>query len=213
MVRILVFGTSADHGFWDKKGGWVQRLRKKLDKYSMQNETSYSIYNLSISGNMTEDIEARAEQEIDARANTEDLQIYMQLGGGNDSQINLETGDSIISVDEHQKYVQRCIQIAQQYTDDVVLFTGTPYDEKESYPMNWKPTHGYKNSRAREYSNTLRSISDNDNIPIVDFEKRVDSRGWRNNMLADGVHPNTEGHRLMYEVAKDELSEMGYIPL
>lgn len=32
MVQILFFGPSTTYGAWDSEGGYVQRLRKYLDK-------------------------------------------------------------------------------------------------------------------------------------------------------------------------------------
>ena len=53
MTLILVFGTSSTYGCWDEEGGWVQRLRKHLDKKQLTDKDSdlyYLVYNLGISG-------------------------------------------------------------------------------------------------------------------------------------------------------------------
>ena len=55
--RIIVFGASTSHGFWDEKGGWADRLKQCLHKRTLEEEDFYgTVYNLGISGGTTEDI-------------------------------------------------------------------------------------------------------------------------------------------------------------
>lgn len=211
MTRVLVFGSSVDHGFWGEEGGWVQRLRKDLDRYSMENKKDYSLYNLSISGDTSRRILERMETEIVPRNNSEKLHIYLEIGGGNDSQVELNTGKNWVSKDEYRKNVRACIDKAEEYAHEVVLFTSTPVDESEVYPMPWKDTHGYRNSEKQEYTEVLEEVADEKDLPLINFFKHIDPEAWKN-MLHDGVHPNTEGHRQLYRIAKKNLQEENLIP-
>lgn len=211
MTRILVFGTSIDHGFWSTEGGWVQILRRKLDKHSLNNEKDYSLYNLSISGDNTERILERMENEIQARQNKEELHIYLGLGGGNDSQVEIETGENWISKEEYRENVQACINNAEIYADKLILFTTTPVDESKVYPMNWKDTHGYLNSEKKQYTEILREVAEERDLPLVDFFSMIDEEAFKQK-LEDGVHPDTEGHRELFELAEQDLQSRGLIP-
>lgn len=211
MTRILVFGASIDHGFWSKEGGWVQILRRKLDKYSLDNEKDYSLYNLSISGDNTERILERIENEIEARDNSEGIHVYLEVGGGNDSQVELETEENWISKEKYRENVEACINVAEKYAEKVVLFTTTPVDESKVYPMPWKDTHGYLNSEKKEYTEILREISNEQELHLVDFFSKIDQEAFKQK-LEDGVHPNTEGHRILYGIAERELKEKSLIP-
>lgn len=211
MVRVLVFGSSVDHGFWGEEGGWVQRLRKDLDRFSMENEEDYSLYNLSISGDTTKRILDRIENEIQPRKNYEDLHIYLEIGGLNDSQIELETGENWIPTEEYSENIEKIIEIAQKHAEKTVLFTGRPVDESKVYPMPWKETHGYKNSEAEKYTEILRGKAEAKNLPLVDFQRSIDREEWKEK-LYDGVHPNTEGHRQLHRIAKKRLKEEKLIP-
>ena len=211
MTRILVFGASIDHGFWSKEGGWVQILRRKLDKYSLDNEKDYSLYNLSISGDNTERILERIENEIEARDNSEEIHVYLEVGGGNDSQVELETEENWISKEEYRGNVEACIDVAEKYAEKIILFTTTPVDESKVYPMPWKDTHGYLNSEKKEYTEILREISNERELPLVDFFSKIDQEAFKER-LEDGVHPDTDGHRELFEIAKEGLKERGLIP-
>lgn len=211
MTRILFFGASIDHGFWDTEGGWIQRLRRDLDRYSMENEKDYSLYNLSISGDTTERILERLENEVKARKNSEDIHIYLEVGGGNDSQVELETGENWIPRGEYQKNLQKILEIAEEHGDQIVLFTTTPVDESEVYPMPWKQTHGYLNSEKEKYTETLEEFAEENRTPVVNFFNKIDREEWKEK-LDDGVHPDTEGHEQLHKLAKKQLQEKDLIP-
>src|SRR3989338_9595652 len=71
MVQILIFGDSITYGAWDIEGGWVQRLRKYLDKKVINSnyEEYYITYNLGISGDISGDIIKRFKKETEDRLN------------------------------------------------------------------------------------------------------------------------------------------------
>ena len=211
MTRIIFFGSSIEHGFWGEKGGWVQRLRRDLDRYSLENEQDYSLYNLSISGDTTERVLDRMENEIEARKNSEGIDIYLQIGGGNDSQVNLETGENWVSREKYRENVEKCLDIAEEYADKILLFTTTPVDESRVYPIPWKETHGYLNSEKEDYTEILRQKTEDRKIPLIDLYTEINEREWEEK-LEDGVHPNTEGHKQLYRIAKNQLKEKDLIP-
>ena len=211
MVRVLVFGSSVDHGFWGEEGGWVQRLRRDLDHHSMENEDDYSLYNLSISGDTTERILDRIENEIEARENYEDIHVYLEIGGGNDSQVELETGKNWISKEEYRENIEEIIRSCEEYAEEIVLFTTTPVDESEVYPMPWKETHGYLNSQKKEYAEILEEMAEEKDLLLVNFFSELENTEWKEK-LYDGVHPDTEGHRQLYRIAKKKLKEEKLIP-
>ncbi|MCW8966211.1 MAG: hypothetical protein OQK82_05950 [Candidatus Pacearchaeota archaeon] len=54
-----------------------------------------------------------------------------------------------------------------------------------------------------EYENILKEICKKENIqfiPLFDLLKKED--------LSDGMHPNTEGHKKIYEKVKQELNKI-----
>ena len=70
--RILVFGYSIAQGYWDIEGGWVQRLRRYLDKKALESKDllpSWSIFNLGISGETIDHLLDRFDSEVKARTN------------------------------------------------------------------------------------------------------------------------------------------------
>lgn len=189
----------------------MQRLRRDLDRYSLENEQDYSLYNLSISGDTTERILGRIANEIEARKNSDGIHIYLQIGGGNDSQVNLETGENWVSREKYRENLEKILEIAEEHGEQIVLFTTTPVDESEVYPMPWKQTHGYLNSEKDDYTEILREKAGELKIPLVHLYAEIDEEKWEEK-LEDGVHPNTEGHKQLYRIAKNQLKEKDLIP-
>ena len=65
MCKVMVVcGDSITYSRGDSEGGWVQRLRKFIDK---KKNFSYTIYNLGISGNKTSDLLKNFEFEVKNR--------------------------------------------------------------------------------------------------------------------------------------------------
>ena len=78
MTQILVFGDSIDLGMWDVEGGWVQRLRRFLDKKTLADSNFYyEVYNLGISGDTAEDLLESFEFETKKRLSNGEEAIFI----------------------------------------------------------------------------------------------------------------------------------------
>ena len=73
MIEVFIFGDSIGCGKYDKKGGWACRLTEFI--YSRKKGTL--VYNLSIDGNITEDLLKRFENEVKNRVDGEDEAIFI----------------------------------------------------------------------------------------------------------------------------------------
>ncbi len=92
-INILVFGDSITYGAWDKeKGGWVNRLRLALENDDSNNY--YTIFNLGISGDVTESIKNRFDNECKIRFNKNDNTIIIFSIGISDTQ-NVKDEDRV----------------------------------------------------------------------------------------------------------------------
>ena len=67
----------------------------------------------------------------------------------------------------------------------------------------------YLNSRILEFERTLREFCEQNKVafaPIFEeFKKQLD-RG--KNLLADGLHPNNDGHELIFQLVRPELDKL-----
>jgi lysophospholipase L1-like esterase len=57
------------------------------------------------------------------------------------------------------------------------------------------------------YSGVVRALSEARNVPLVDIRAAfLARRDWRDSLCEDGIHPNGEGHRLIFEILKSKLA-------
>jgi len=210
-MRIPVFGASIERGYWDFRGGWVHRLQEDLDRYRWQEDEDYSIYNLGISGDTSQDILERIKPEIKARHNKEDLAVILRITGVNDSQVDIETGKNLVAPDKYQNNIKEIINICKDFTEDIYLIGGVPIIEEKVDPMPWKPTHAYREEEIAKYSSRLEMVSEEKNVPLIEINPEIDVESWEEYMK-DGVHPNRKGHKKIYEVTKRKLKKQGLLP-
>jgi len=146
MARILVFGDSIAHGTWDEiGGGWTNRLNVFCMKEELKNpKFNYSVYNLGISGDNSENLLERFELEIKHRLE-DDKGIIVFAIGLNDSQI----GDIEVDINKFEKNIEELIKIAIKYSSKIVFVGLNPVDESKTNPIPWDKNMFYKNERIK----------------------------------------------------------------
>ena len=207
MARILVFGDSIVYGAWDreKEGGWVQRLRKLLDeKHFIESDFDYSVYNLGVSGNTTGELLERFEFETKQRVEEgEEMIIIFQIGI-NDSQFVISQNGLRTLSEKFRENIKELISSAKKFSSKVIFIGLTPVNEEKTTPIPWNPDKIYKNENIKRNDEIIKSVCKKNNIYFVEiFEKWLKSD--YKNLLEDGLHPNSEGHKKIVEDVRDFL--------
>jgi len=202
MVQILIFGDSITYGAWDKEGGWVRRLRKFLD----ENYEDYLIYNLGISGNNTDDLIERFEFETKQRLKENDETIIIFAIGTNDSQFVHSENKNRIVLEKFKDNLQKLINLAQEFSSKIIFVGLTPVDETKTTPIPWNTDKSYKNEYIQKYNETIKNICDENKIYFIEVFEKLKETNYQE-LLEDGLHPNSVGHQKIFEVVKDFLIE------
>lgn len=209
MTQIYVFGDSVGYGAWDKEGGWVARLRKFLDKISMSGKGNlyYMLYNESISGNNTWDLLERFEFEIKQRLRERDRDdIIIFAIGGNDSRYLNKKENLQTTSEQFRENIEKLIKLARKITLKIVFVGITPLDESRTTPISWSPTKYYLMELVVRNNKILREVCKKNKILFIDVFERFLKTNYKKNLLyKDGLHPSTEGHKLIFDVVKDLL--------
>lgn len=207
-THILAFGTSTTYGAWDTEGGWVQRFRKFLDEKYVQsnfdNDKFCLVYNLGVSGDTSTGILKRFESETQTRIDKKDQKVVILFHLGiNDAIRNNESGDNWVSPHEFKENYKRLIHLAKKYSDTIIVVGSKPVDARVD-PIPWLPDHSYKNEDVEKYNEIMEEVAKENGTYFIEMYKRFINKDY-SNLLADGVHMNSEGHKQFFEVVKDFL--------
>lgn len=203
-MRVLFFGDSITQGFWDTEGGWVQRLRKHYDISVVKNlraSKGYpSFFNLGISGDTTTNLLKRVRYETEFRKSpAKDMAVLIAIGTNDDALEN----HSII-----EGNLEAIIEILNPLADNIILVGNTACDERETRPVFWADMH-YTNADLRATEQIIETTAkrhDKKFVPVFEhFKQELDSG---RNLLADGLHPNNEGHQLIADLVQPILDEV-----
>lgn len=208
MDNILAFGASILYGAWDTEGGWVGRLRKYVNERNLEDlgRSSCFVYNLGIPGDSSQDLLDRFDMEAKARIGDNEENLFIVSVGVNDCMLNNETGLNNISIENYTENLQKIIKLAEQYSGKVIFMGFFPVDENKVDPIPWKLEFSYKNEFIQKYNQAMKSVAEKNKIYFIDIYDKIMKMDYKN-LLEDGVHPNSEGHKIMFEIIKDFLIE------
>lgn len=205
MPQILVFGDSETYGAWDTEGGWVGRLRKFLDEKIIASRQKFYclIYNLGIDGDTTENLLKRFDFEARQRLQEKETIIIFAIGG-NDSVLIHEEDSSMIPPEKFKENLQKLIEFARKFSSKIIFVGLVPIDESKTAPVSWDKEMNYRNAHICLYDEIIKSVCLENNVYFVEMFEKFKEGDYKH-LSEDGLHPNSEGHRIIYETVRGFL--------
>lgn len=206
MSQILIFGDSIAHGAWDIEGGWVQRLKKEIDKKIISSGLQFycDVYNLSIDGDVARGVLERFENETKKRLLEEET-VFIFAVGINDSCFIKNTEEFLTPLKNFRNNVQKLISGAKKFSNKIIFIGLTPVDEEKTNPYFASTTgKSYKNEFIKKYDEIIKSVCAENKISFIEIFEKFNKENYKN-LLEDGLHPNTQGHEKIFEIVKNYL--------
>jgi lysophospholipase L1-like esterase len=205
-MRVLVFGDSIAQGFYDSEGGWANRLAAHYFKKSIdgKNEKNLTVFNLSISGDATPQLLRRFDAESSARIWPGEDFIFIFSVGINDSVV--ENGKVRVEQEDYSDNLRSLVQKARKFSNNILLVGLNACDEKITQPVAWNKAIHYTNKQISIYESIIRKISTEEGaqfLPLYEVFEEKKKHGEK--LLFDGLHPNSEGHLIIYELVQEVL--------
>ncbi|MEK6937743.1 MAG: GDSL-type esterase/lipase family protein [Nanoarchaeota archaeon] len=191
MVRICVLGDSTcSEEYYYSYPNWVALLRERFG-------TEDSIFNLGISGETTQGLLQRVEVECLAR----EPEVIIICTGANDSRFVNITPESVATPDDEFKdNVEQIIAICKEFTSKIIWIGNTPCVESKTAPTIWSDTEYFVNSSLKRYNDFIKHICLKEKVIFIDMFEKWSKLDYKSILdEEDGLHPNAEGYRLMYE--------------
>lgn len=210
--QILIFGASTTYGAWDREGGWASRLRKFIDEKNLSNpDFECLVYNLGISGDTTEDLLERFEFETEQRIDDDYETIFIFAIGISDSQFVHGKNNLRTSQQKFRENIKKLISLAKKYSSKIIFVGPSPADEAKTTPVSWNKDVSYKNEYIKEYGEIIKSVCAGNKIDFIEIFDEWMKMDYKK-LLEDGLHPNSEGHKIMFETIRDYLTKNKIIP-
>ncbi len=187
MKTILIFGDSISIGAWDKEGGWADRLKRFLMKKEILT------YNLSISGDSTEELLRRFEFEAKSRIEGTKPIFIFQIGINDSHKHN-------ISLEQFQINIHKLIEKAEKLSSKILFLGLTPVNETLTDIRN----ENYFNTKILRYNKVIKEICYKNKLDFIDILYFLINLDYKK-LLKDGLHPNSRGHELIFNYIKDFL--------
>lgn len=213
-MRVLFFGDSITQGFYDLKGGWVQRLANHYHGESLKGmltKPGYDtteVFNLGISGDTAQDVLARMENETKVRIWPKDITLVVVAVGVNDARQYKNRAE----VDEYdfQKTIEKLISTATKIADKVLFVGVSAVNEQQTNPWPFSSRKAqWSNNRINLFEDIVKQcagISKTSFVPIHDRFLAQLEAGEK--LLSDGLHPNEAGHVLIAELVKPYIDKL-----
>lgn len=208
-MRILFFGDSIAQGFYDKKGGWVQRIVQQYHDQSLQNLDSEltTVFNLGISGAAVEDVIDRIDDEVKTRVKEDEETIIVLVVGTNNARLN--HNEAYQEIYEFQQSYEKLLKKALKLADSVLCVGLSSVDESLSNPLKQSTTgRQYLNNRIDLFEDTIKQVCVNSEVSFVPIFNTFSMAQRHTNLLADGLHPNSKGHQLIAKLVGPKLDNL-----
>jgi lysophospholipase L1-like esterase len=210
-MRVLCFGDSITQGFWSVEGGWAERLRKHYDGLALKdlrNNNQPEIFNLGVSGDVTEGVKKRFKHELDARRwRWPDEKFCLVFAIGINDTI-VENGQERSSVEKYRQGLKDLMSGAKAETDKIMFIGLTPVDESTANNRPGKPKE-YDNERIVSFDKALEQVCREESVHYVSlFEPLKAKISEDEQLFDDGLHPNDAGHQLIFELVRPELDRI-----
>jgi lysophospholipase L1-like esterase len=209
MAIIYAFGDSITYGAWDiQKSGWATQLRQFLDNLQEKNPDYYCLfYNLGIPGETTDGLVKRFENELTAREREGEEAIFIFAFGANDAAYLSNENKFRVSKEKFKMNLEQVIGKTLAISKKILVVNILPIVEK----MNSSPRNGKirLNKYMDEYNSVLQELADRFKLQLIDINSVFMKAGHEKLFIPDdGLHPNDEGHQIMFETIRPEVQEM-----
>ncbi|NQZ51969.1 MAG: peptidase [Moritella sp.] len=208
MASIICFGDSITRGESDADyGGWADRIKTRClsriisTTVSGRGSDRVSVFNMGISGETTDGLIQRFQSEFVTRL-ADDKQNTVLFGyGAND--LAKQDGNHLVALESYIDNLSRCIEFSLEKGANVVLINVTPISaELDGIP---NVNNRIRNDETiRCYNHALVALSVKYSVNLIDVYTPFNDNKEAY-LTADGLHPNSAGHELLYQVISSSL--------
>lgn len=202
MRNIVVFGDSIAYGKWDSRGGWVARLRATIDhEYNLETRQNILVYNLSKPGELAITLLNRFESELQSRLRSDANSLVLLAIGANDACSNNRTTQCLTPKADFTKAMTTMFMQTRSLNCQLGCIGLSPCKSEDL------PSLQFTNETLRAYDDLLTQICVDQKVAKLNLFDALLQNGYTS-LLRDGIHPNDDGHQLLFEIIKPFIIQL-----
>ncbi|MFH1667978.1 MAG: GDSL-type esterase/lipase family protein [Candidatus Komeilibacteria bacterium] len=200
MAKILIFGDSISWGAFDtEQGGWVERLKTFFLQHYDDDGFDLGVYNLSVSSNDTRGVLKFLSADIDKMNQIEPEEYILLFSVGSNDPRYIDQVDRVfVPEDEFEANLLKIVEIAKRHSTKII-FTGL-MKVNESLTKPWIRNEFWENKDLENYDNIIKKVCEQNRIDFIPLFGLITEGD-----LADGLHPNSQGHAKIFTHIKKHL--------
>jgi lysophospholipase L1-like esterase len=211
MLQVHCFGDSITYGQNDNlNGGWCNMLKLFLQDYHFKTSRMYSlVYNHGIPGATVRNLKDSCKFKIQEALEGEPMMskmISVISFGANDCRLAETTKEEfMISKQDFVKELTRTCNYLGKINSSILIQNITPILE----PVHWGDYQDLnrKNLYIQQYNEIIEYICSKNEVKLVDTHSKFENRE-KELLSEDGLHPSTQGHKVIFETIKLEILEL-----
>jgi lysophospholipase L1-like esterase len=206
MVQIFILGSSSAYGVGAESAGWADLLKQwlHLKMYGAGGVgEKYEIYNFAQSGATIDFVLANFPAQLEEYGRGGETIVIVAVGGNN-SKAEDRPDNFISTPEEYEKEISELFDLLESGSNKVIAVGGGFVDETKTNPKPNPLTGGksyFNNKRRKIFGDVTKALCQQKGISFAEVDVSEDE--WIEKYLyKDGLHPNQEGHQLIFESIK-----------
>lgn len=106
--------------------------------------------------------------------------------------------------------LRKLITKARNHGDKIIFVGLFPTDDSKTDPTIWDVNKSYKIEYVDQYNKIIEKVCKDENLEFIDIYNKFIDKNYKE-LLIDGLHPNTEGHKQISEIIQKYLVDKKYI--
>ena len=208
--NYIVIGDSITYGIGDfESGGWSAILKKYIVNKDDSKVCNNYVHVAGFPGATSTDILNKIEYIFNSFKHEEFKNIVILSIGVNDTQEF--NGNNKNSIEQYKSNIKKISNYIMQQDAELIILGLTRIESDEKFL--WKPNKYYNNEDISEYDRDLEAIIKFDS-ELEEFckENRIKYISMQDVLqkedFIDGLHPNQNGHKKIFERVKNYLKVM-----
>lgn len=164
---------------------------------------------MGISGDNTSGLLERFDFETRDRIDEDQETAFVFAIGVNDSQFVEKQGHRI-PIDQFLSNLKTLIDKARKYSKKIVFVGLFPVDDSKLTPTSWDQNKSYTLEYVAKYNDVLQQVCKSEEIDFINTYDKFVNKDFKE-LLIDGLHLNTEGHKQLSNIVLKFLHDKMFI--